>query len=53
MTIGDVRRQILEITSIEASNDEVLDVLREMEDSGIVQLNERAQTVFVKTGIVS
>jgi len=53
MAIRDVTRQLSEITNnTNISHTEVLDALRRMEADGLVQLNERAQTIFVRTGIV-
>ena len=51
MAVSDVRKQIMEITSMEVSHDEILENLRLMESDGVIQFNERAQTLFVKTKI--
>ena len=48
MAISDVRKQIMEITSMEVSHEEMVENLRLMESDGIIQFNERAQTIFVK-----
>ena len=55
MAVGDVRRQLVEVTNIamaELSQEEVVEALRQMDADGIVQFHERAQTVFVRAGLV-
>jgi len=51
MAVRDVARQLSEITNSSVPQDEVLEALRRMEGDGLIQLNERAQTVFVRTSI--
>ena len=51
MAVSDVRKQIMEITNMEFSHEEMLENLRSMESDGVIQFNERAQTVFVKTKV--
>ena len=53
MAVRDVVRQLGEITNVAVSHDEVVEALRRMEADGIVQFNERAQSVFVRAGIVA
>jgi DNA replication licensing factor MCM4 len=52
MAIRDVTRQLTEVTNTTITHDELMEVLRRMEADNLIQLNERAQTVFVRTGIV-
>lgn len=52
MAVRDVTRQMGEITNTPISHDEIVDVLRRMEADGVIQFNERAQTIFVRTGIM-
>ena len=49
MSISDVRKQIMEITNMEVNHDDVIENLKLMHNDGIIQFNERAQTIFVKT----
>jgi len=53
MAVGDVRRQLMEVTNAGAlSQEEVVEALRQMDADGLVQFHERAQTVFVRAGVV-
>lgn len=52
MAIGDVRRQLAETMNIQTlKTEELIDALRTAEADGIIQLNERAQTIFVRAGV--
>lgn len=54
MAVADVRRQLTEIMNITSINHEdVMEALRLAEGDGLIQLNERAQTIFVRAGIVA
>ena len=53
MAVSDVRRQLTEVTNVTVENIEVIDALRRMEADGVIQLNERAQTIFVRAGVAS
>ena len=54
MAVSDVRRQLSEIMNVTSlQQDEVVDALRRMEADGLIQFNERAQTIFVRAGIVN
>lgn len=54
MAVGDVRRQLSEIMNVQGlKQEEVIEALRSAEGDGLIQLNERAQTIFVRQGIVS
>ncbi|GFH54761.1 cdc21-like protein [Chaetoceros tenuissimus] len=51
MAIADITRQIKEVLmNQEFGVDDVLEALRSAENDGLIQLNERAQTVFVRQG---
>lgn len=50
MSVRDILREIVEISNMEVSHEEMIPILRTMEADGIIQFNERAQTVFVRTG---
>jgi len=53
MAVRDVTRQLSEVVNdTTMSHETVLVALRRMEADGLIQLNERAQTLFVRTGIV-
>lgn len=51
MAVRDVSRQLSEIANISISHDDLMERLRQMEADNVIQLNERAQTIFVRTGI--
>jgi DNA replication licensing factor MCM4 len=53
MAVSDVRRQLTEVTNVTVENIEVVDALRRMEADGVIQFNERAQTIFVRAGVAS
>lgn len=54
MAVGDVRRQLAETMNVQSlKSDELLDALRTAEADGLIQLNERAQTIFVRAGVIS
>jgi DNA replication licensing factor MCM4 len=52
MAVRDVTKQLAEITNATIPHDEVVKALRQMEADGVIQYQERAQTIFVRTGIV-
>ena len=51
--MSDIRRQLSEILNVTVPPEELLDILKVMDADGLVQFNERAQTVFVRAGVVS
>jgi len=51
MSVSDARKQLSEITNSTIQQAEVIEVLRRMDSDGVIQLNERAQTFFVRTGV--
>lgn len=53
MAVRDILRELTEFTNMNVAQDEVVHALRTMEADGFIQFNERAQTVFVRTGITS
>jgi DNA replication licensing factor MCM4 len=52
LAVRDVTKQLLEISNQTVPHEDVVVALRRMDADGIVQFNERAQTIFVRTGIV-
>ena len=52
MAVRDVTRQMSEITNTTVKHDDVVTSLRQMESDGIIQFNERSQTLFVRSGIM-
>jgi DNA replication licensing factor MCM4 len=53
MAVRDVVRQLSEVTNTDVSQEEIVEALRRMEADGVVQFNERAQSIFVRVGIVA
>lgn len=53
MAVRDVVRQLSEVSNQAVDQDDVVNVLRQMEADGVVQFNERAQSLFVRSGIVT
>lgn len=51
MTVREIERQLGEITNTTPSHDTVVQMLRRLEDEGVVQWNAHAQTVYVQTGL--
>ena len=51
LAVRDVTRQLSEISNTQVAQDEVVGALRRLEADGMVQFNERNQSVFVRTGI--
>mmetsp|Transcript_7832 Transcript_7832/g.11985 ORF Transcript_7832/g.11985 Transcript_7832/m.11985 type:complete len:885 (+) Transcript_7832:84-2738(+) len=49
LAVRDVVRELSEFTGLNLPQEEVLQALKTMEADGFIQLNERAQTVFVRT----
>jgi DNA replication licensing factor MCM4 len=50
--VRDVVRQLSEISNVQVPQEDVVGALRRLEAEGVVQFNERAQSVFVRTGVV-
>lgn len=54
MAVVDVRRQLSEIMNVQGlKQEEVVEALRTAEGDGLIQLNERANTIFVRQGLVA
>ena len=53
MALRDVIRQWNEISNQSLAHDDVVGALRRMDADGIVQWNERAQIVYIRTGIIT
>lgn len=55
LTFRDITATLREISGTDEtiSHDDLVDALRIMDADGVVQLNERAQNVFVRTGLSS
>jgi len=54
MAVSDVRRQLSEIMNLATvQQNDVTEALRRMESDGLIQFNERAQTIFVRAGVIS
>jgi len=53
MSVSEIRRQLNEILNVNVQQDDLLECLRTMEADGLVQFNERAQTVFVRAGVIA
>mmetsp|Transcript_21709 Transcript_21709/g.53843 ORF Transcript_21709/g.53843 Transcript_21709/m.53843 type:complete len:939 (+) Transcript_21709:100-2916(+) len=51
LAVRDVAKQLSEISNTQVAQDEVADALRRLEADGMVQFNERNQSVFVRTGL--
>ena len=51
LAVRDVTRQLSEISNTQVAQDEVVGALRRLEADGMVQFNERNQSIFVRTGI--
>ncbi|KAL9188628.1 hypothetical protein ACHAXT_007006 [Thalassiosira profunda] len=50
--VAEVRRQLSEILNVTVQQEDLADILRVMDADGLVQFNERAQTVFVRAGVI-
>jgi DNA replication licensing factor MCM4 len=54
LAVRDVAKQLQEISNQETvPHDDVVSALKRLEADGMIQFNERAQYLFVRTGIVS
>jgi DNA replication licensing factor MCM4 len=50
--VSDIRRQLSEILNTQVQQEDLTEILKVMDADGLVQFNERAQTVFVRAGVV-
>ena len=53
MAVRDVNRQLTEVTNMAVSQGEIVEALRRLEADGVIQFNERAQSIFVRVGIIT
>lgn len=51
MSVRDILQGIAEFANLTVPQEELVVALRRMEADGIIQFNERAQTVFVRSGL--
>ena len=52
MAVRDVTRQLTEINNVQIPHENVVEGLRRMHADGVIQFNERSQTIFVRSGLV-
>ena len=52
MGVSDIRHHLSEILNVTVQQEDIVDILNVMDADGLVQFNERAQTVFVCAGVV-
>ncbi|KAL7528083.1 hypothetical protein ACHAXR_002257, partial [Thalassiosira sp. AJA248-18] len=50
--VSEIRRQLSEILNATVQQEDLTDILKVMDADGLVQFNERAQTVFVRAGVI-
>ena len=50
--VGEIRRQLSEILNAQVQQEDLTEILKVMDADGLVQYNGRAQTVFVRAGVV-
>lgn len=50
--VSEIRRQLGEILNDQVPQEDLTDILKVMDADGLVQFNERAQTVFVRAGVI-
>jgi len=53
MAVRDISSQLSEILNNAVEQADIIDALNQMEDNGIIQFNERNQSVFVRMGVIS
>mmetsp|Transcript_27161 Transcript_27161/g.58199 ORF Transcript_27161/g.58199 Transcript_27161/m.58199 type:complete len:853 (+) Transcript_27161:2791-5349(+) len=52
MGVSEIRRQVSEVLNATVQQEDLTDILKVMDADGLVQFNERAQTVFVRAGVI-
>jgi DNA replication licensing factor MCM4 len=52
LSVSEIRRQLSEILNAQVQQEDLTEILKVMDADGLVQYNERAQTVFVRAGVV-
>jgi len=50
--VSEIRRQLGEVLNAQVQQEDLTDILKVMDADGLVQFNERAQTVFVRAGVI-
>jgi DNA replication licensing factor MCM4 len=50
--VSEIRRQLGEILNVTVQQEDLIDIIKVMDADGLVQYNERAQTVFVRAGVI-
>jgi DNA replication licensing factor MCM4 len=50
--VSEIRRQLGELLNVTVQTEDLTDILKVMDADGLVQYNERAQTVFVRAGVI-
>lgn len=53
LSVRDITKQLGEISNQSTPQDDIVGALKRLEADGVIQFNERNQTVLVRTGIVS
>jgi DNA replication licensing factor MCM4 len=53
LSVRDVTKQLAEISDLSMSQNEIVDALKRLAADGIIQYNERNQTVVSRSGLVS
>jgi DNA replication licensing factor MCM4 len=53
MAVRDITTQLSEILNNSVEQSDIIEALGQMEGNGVIQFNERAQTVYVRAGVVS
>lgn len=52
LAVRDVTRQLTEINNAVIPQEDVVEGLRRMHADGVIQFNERGQTIFVRSGVI-
>jgi DNA replication licensing factor MCM4 len=53
MAVSDVRRELADMMNVATViQDELVDAIRRVEADGLIQFNERNQTIFVRAGMI-
>ncbi|KAL7436522.1 hypothetical protein ACHAXH_005386 [Discostella pseudostelligera] len=50
--VSEIRRQLSEIMNVTVQQEDLIEIIKVMDADGLVQYNERAQTVFVRAGVI-
>ena len=52
LSVRDITKQLAEVSNQSIPQEDIVDALKQLVAAGIVQFNERNQTIFVRSGIV-